>query len=215
MEGDLPWAKGSKVGQARARAQNYAQTPAPFLCSELVFQNTLLSTTASANETLGSRSREGHQTHDKAFPSLRSQEEAQKRAGSKNVSKSREMSHWEERKSGWILRAFSGFRYQLIKPLTSPQISGLVNIPTFSPGSGCGLWVCRKFRLEDLKSSSSGVQEHWKRPGPSSHRAAGGHQLCLQRVVVPGTQRACRSTAGSRSPEVNGGQTGPAWQEKY
>ena len=100
MEGELPWAKGTKVGQARARAQNYAQTPAPFLCTELVFQNTLLCTTAFANETLGSRSRESHQTHDKAFPLLRSQKEAQKRAGSKNVSKSREMKHREERKSG-------------------------------------------------------------------------------------------------------------------
>ena len=69
-------------------------------CAQNWFSNTLLCTTASANETLGSRSRESHQTHDKAFPLLRSQEEAQKRAGSKNVSKCREMSHWEERKSG-------------------------------------------------------------------------------------------------------------------
>ena len=95
-----PGPKGTKIGQARARAQNYAQTPAPFLCTELAFQNTILCTTASANETLGSRSRESPQTHDKAFPLLRSQEKAQKRAGSENVSKSREMNHQEERKSG-------------------------------------------------------------------------------------------------------------------
>ena len=39
MEGDLSWANGSKAGQARDRAQDYAQTPAPFLCSELVVQH--------------------------------------------------------------------------------------------------------------------------------------------------------------------------------
>lgn len=33
------------------------------------------------------------------------------------------------------------------------------------------------------------------------------------RAVVPGTQRACRSIAGNRNPEVNGGQTGTQ-QEK-